>query len=73
MLTKFGTHGTLVLASIMAFSAVMGSAEARSNLVIVDGGSGTVIYDDGKNDRICVLRQGKMVCRDKDGKDIIKY
>jgi hypothetical protein len=43
-----------------------GAAEAKDKLLIVNGNSGHVIYDDGRSDLYCVARR-RVVGYDDDG------
>ncbi len=66
---------TILALSMLASLAPMGVARAEdegdSKLMIVNGNSGHVIYDDGRNDLFCVTRR-YVVAYDVDGHRIYR-
>ena len=47
----------LSMAVFMAMPSLARAGDAKERLLIVNGNSGRVVYDDGRNDLFCVTRK----------------
>jgi hypothetical protein len=66
------TSQTILATALLASLAMSARAEESNNrLLIVNGNSGHVIYDDGRSDLFCVTRR-RVVAHDEWGRPIYR-
>lgn len=65
------SRAVLAIALLASLAANVQAEELNNRLLIVNGNSGRVIYDDGRNDLFCVTRR-RIVAHDDWGRPIYR-